>query len=129
MFEERQSWLQLTGSTSMSTTRYAYGPSCEVSVMSCSTEIATILLKLLSLGILRIRAYSNNPIRCVIEADHIHNLPELVRNFSQSSLLYYWDVERPSFIEQVGESDCLAFETLWNDLRIHAESHEVASTH
>ena len=74
--------------------------------MTCPTEIATILLKLTTLGILRIRAYSNDPARSVIEADHIHNLPEMVRNFSHSALLYYWDVERPSFIEQI-ESDWL----------------------
>jgi hypothetical protein len=98
-------------------------------MMSCPPEIETILLKLTSLGILRIRACSQDPKRCFIEADHIHNLPELVRNFSHSLLLYYWNVERPCFIEQIEEIDREAFDPLWNELRNHAESHEAASTH
>jgi hypothetical protein len=90
--------------------------------MGCPPAIASILLMLTSLGILRIRAYSNDPIRCVIEADHIHNLPELVRNYSQSLLTYYWDVERPAFIERTSATDRAAFEPLWDELRNHAES-------
>jgi hypothetical protein len=97
--------------------------------MNCPPEIANILLDLMTLGILRIRAHSEDPIRCVIEADHIHNLPGLVRNYSRSSLLYYWDVERPAFIDRIPDADRAAFETLWDELRDHATPHAVASTH
>jgi hypothetical protein len=98
-----------------------------VSTMGCPPSVASILLELTSLGILRIRAYSHDPTRCVIEADHIHNLPELVRNYSHSLFSFYWDVERPSFIEQTSETDRAAFEPLWDELRDHAESLGVSS--
>jgi hypothetical protein len=100
--------------------------------MSCPPEIANILLNLITLGILRLRAHPHDPNRCVIEADHIHNLPALIGNYSRSSLLYYWDVERPSFIKQINqipEAGSMAFEAFWDELRVHAESREVANIH
>ena len=110
--------------------------------MSCPAEIGNILLNLMTLGILRIRAHCHDPNRCLIEADHIHNLPLLIANYSCPSLLlyygrlcdlwvmhrlYYWEVERPSFIkqiEQIPEAGISAFEDLWNELRVYTESHE-----
>ncbi len=97
--------------------------------MTCPPEISNILLNLLTLGILRIRAHAHDPDRCFIEADHIHNLPDLIRNYSPSALAYYWNVERTSFIEQSSQADRATFEEIWNELRPHAECHETANVH
>src|SRR5690348_11126102 len=87
--------------------------------MPCPSEIAEILLDILKLGILRARAagWSNDARRCALEADHIHNLPALLRNFSSDQLAYYWDTERPAFIHQSPPADLASFEPLWDKLR------------
>jgi hypothetical protein len=97
--------------------------------MNCPPEMASILLRLIGVGILRIRAYSHDPGRCAAEADHIHDLPDLVLSDSPRKLSYYWDVERPSFIEQATTADrATGFEPIWVEPRAHAESHAVAGT-
>jgi hypothetical protein len=94
--------------------------------MRCPDEIATILLKLMKLGILQTRGWStNDPNRCFDHADHIHNLPDLILHFSPECLDYYWRIERPSFSNQISESERAVFEGLWEELRIQVESLEL----
>lgn len=92
--------------------------------MSCPSEVADILLAILTMGLMRVRAlaWDGRSALCAIEADHIHNLPELLRNYSQELLLYYWDVERPSYVQQVPEDHLAGWEPLWEKLRPFAES-------
>jgi hypothetical protein len=54
-------------------------------------EIETQLLKILSQGLLRIRAYGfeGQAHKCAIEADHLHNLPGLIANMEFERLSYY----------------------------------------
>jgi hypothetical protein len=87
--------------------------------MACPPKIADILLEIVKLGVLRVRAagWSNDAKRCALEADHIHNLPDLLSNFSCDRLAYYWDAERPSFIQQSTSEDLAVFEPLWDKLR------------
>jgi hypothetical protein len=56
-----------------------------------NNEIEAQLLKILSHGLLRIRAlgYEGNAKACAIEADHLHNLPSLITNFESERLSYY----------------------------------------
>jgi hypothetical protein len=64
--------------------------------MECPKQI---LLQILSRALLSIRSYgfSNaDSKRCGIEADHVHNLPGLVKSFSYSELRLYQDALRPS---------------------------------
>jgi hypothetical protein len=69
-------------------------------------------------GILRIRslASSGNAARCTVEADHIHNLPDLLSHYSVDLLKYYWEVEKPSFVSQSSAADQAAFEQHWRAL-------------
>jgi predicted RNase H-like HicB family nuclease len=90
--------------------------------MTCPPEIASILLQMMMMGFVRIRSLANDPARCLVLSDHLHNLPELVRNFSPSLLSYYWDVERPCFIRQAVEEDRKTFEPFWEELRPLVES-------
>src|SRR6266542_306476 len=86
--------------------------------MNCPPEIADIITRLIEAGILRIRAaaWAGDSARCAAEADHIHNLPGLLTNFSSETLRYYWDVERPAFLAQSGEVSLVTFHHLWQEL-------------
>jgi hypothetical protein len=90
--------------------------------MSCPAEIAAILLEILRTAVLRIRAagWSEDPARCADEADHIHNLPDLLRNYSPERLRYYWEVERAGFLSQSPGADVAPFEPLWGQLARYA---------
>lgn len=91
-------------------------------MMSCPPEIAAILLRIMTHGLLHIRYYANDPRRCFNESDHLHNLPDLVEDYSRSKLLYYWNVERPIFISKAtGDGNLFVFEPLWEELRPHVE--------
>lgn len=89
--------------------------------MMCPPSIATILLDILELGLVRCRSasWANDPGRCALEADHVHNLPRLLRDFAPALLQYYWDVERPAFLEKTAATgvETAAFEPLWQQLR------------
>jgi hypothetical protein len=92
--------------------------------MSCPPEIAEIILKILRTGLLRIRslAWSGQADRCAVEADHVHNLPDLLSDFSHEMLSYYWDVERPSYLAQIPEADLASWEGLWEELQPYANN-------
>jgi hypothetical protein len=91
--------------------------------MSCPSEISEILLAIVETGLLRIRslAWSGRSGLCATEADHIHNLPALVADFSPETLRYYWEVERSSYIDRTSHDQLTAWELLWQRLRPHAE--------
>jgi hypothetical protein len=87
--------------------------------MQCPPEIAKIVSEILTTGLLHIRAlgWEGAPAkRCAVEADHVHNLPNLLSDFKQEQLDYYWKAERPSFIEQSTVEQIKGFERSWNAL-------------
>jgi hypothetical protein len=92
--------------------------------MNCPAEIAEIILDILAHGVLRARAagWSGDSRRSALETDHIHNLPDLLRNFSSERLQYYWEVERPSFVSAVGSGKQAEFEPLWQRLEEQVEA-------
>lgn len=94
--------------------------------MSCPPEIARILLQILRVGSLRIRAagWAGDAARCAVEADHVHNLPEVLENFSVEGLRYYWEVERLSFERRLGAADREGFASHWEQLRLVMEVEE-----
>lgn len=91
--------------------------------MSCPPEVSEILLKIVRTGLLRVRslAWSGQAECCAVEADHIHNLPDLVADFSRERLTYYWDVERTSYIASTPGEQRADWESLWQELRPHIE--------
>ena len=99
--------------------------------MKCPDEIAEVLLEMLSTGLFRARnlGWAGRPDLCAIEADHLHNLPDLIRDFSEARLAYYWVVERPSFAEQLEDVDIKDhWEPHWDKLRPYAESSRTSAT-
>ena len=89
--------------------------------MTCPPEIASILLRILTIGILRIRSDPSDSARCLSISDHLHNLPDLIDDFRPSSLAYYWNVERLCFVDKAVEEDRAAFESLWVELAPHID--------
>jgi hypothetical protein len=86
--------------------------------MNCPPDIAAAVLEILRTGVLRARAagWSGDARRAAIEADHVHNLPDLLADFSHERLAYYWDVEAPSYRQQSVRAEAAQFQPLWDRL-------------
>ena len=54
------------------------------------------------MGCFRVRAlaWQGQAELCGVESDHIHNLPDLLADYTPEKLHYYWNVERPEYIRQ-----------------------------
>src|SRR4051812_44019877 len=91
--------------------------------MTCPPRLAPIIVELIRIGLLRVRslAWSGNQIRCAIEADHIHNLPRLLTDFSIDQLEAYWEKDRPTYRVRVTPDELNAWEDLWSAMRAHVE--------
>jgi len=91
--------------------------------MSCPPAIAAIILDILGDGLISIRSAggSGDSAECASMADHLHNLPQLLRDYSPELLEFYWDVERPSFAAQCSRELLEAWEDRWDRLRPHVE--------
>ena len=85
--------------------------------MNCPDKVSVALLRILELGLLRIRAtaLAGDSEQCEVEADHLHNLPQLLISFKQDLLVYYLTVERPTFATR-SRKDTKNFESLWQEL-------------
>jgi hypothetical protein len=92
--------------------------------MNCSSEVSQLLNEILTTGLLRIRAlgWSGDAGRCAIEFDHIHKVPDLLAHFSPERLVYYWDVERNSYIKRTPPPQLAVWEPLWRELQIQLEA-------
>ena len=100
--------------------------------MHCPAEIADIVLSILQTGLLRIRAlaWNGQADRCGIETDHIHNLPDLLADYSPEKLSYYWNVERPEYIRQIAGDQLKGWERLWQRLGDQIDSaHALTARH
>jgi len=94
--------------------------------MQPPSEIAEVLAEILAMGLLRIRAISDQPRRVFVEADHLHNLPDLLTHYSLDRLEYYWHAERTCFIERSSDLDIRAFEPMWQRLAAALETEALA---
>jgi hypothetical protein len=86
--------------------------------MGCPDKLRDIVLEIISDGVLTIRARATdgNAARCVVEADHIHNLPDLIRLYSPDLLRFYWNIERGAFISRSTPREIVRFEATWGRL-------------
>jgi hypothetical protein len=86
--------------------------------MPCPPEIEDVLVAMLRTGLsqIRLHAWQGEAELCGIEADHIHNLPDLLAAYTPDKLSYYWDVERPQYIGMLDEDRLREWEPLWNRL-------------
>jgi hypothetical protein len=88
--------------------------------MQCPQELSEVLLEMLRIGLLRVRAaaWSGRADVCAVEADHLHNLPELLSDFSLEKLQYYMHAEKPGYISQCSalKAGVEDFEPMWRFL-------------
>ena len=89
--------------------------------MPPTTDTTRIVSEILQLGFLRIRqiGWSGNASRCAIEADHLHNLPQVLLGPSSALLSFYWEVEKPAFEANSSDADLAMFRPLWAELQSH----------
>ena len=76
--------------------------------------IASILKR--SLLSIRLQGALGNHKNCEIEADHVHNLPDLLVNFSDELLNFYYKVERKQYLAQNGEKHPQTYDADWKTL-------------
>jgi hypothetical protein len=86
--------------------------------MTCPPDVARVILQILQVAVLRIRTagWAGDGARCAVEADHVHNLPALLIDYSDELLRFYQEVERPSFMKRCGPNDLMGYESLWAEL-------------
>lgn len=87
----------------------------------CPDEVMDAVLQILSTAILSIRfaSWSGDARYAAVEANHIHNLPSLLRRYHPDKLDYYLTVARPSYLEELQElhgSDTEVYAPLWRRL-------------
>jgi hypothetical protein len=73
------------------------------------------LLSILKYGLLNIRYYASgkNLERCVIEANHLHNIPSLLENFSVKLLKFYIDIEVREYVRETDNQVLEEFRLAW----------------
>ena len=88
--------------------------------MNCPPEVAEVVLDILKTGLLRLRGcgWSGKSDCCAIEADHLHNLPDLLAYYSLDKLRYYWDIERIAYLSQSPADSAATFYPLWQQLAL-----------
>lgn len=99
--------------------------------MQCPQEIADVVAEIITTALLRIRAtdWRERPDRSTVEADHVHNLPNLLVDYSPELLDYYWNTERVCFINKSSAEDIEGFISAWESLGdiMNSARNEVAS--
>lgn len=98
--------------------------------MNCPSEIAAVVLEIIQHGALSARAagWAGDAARAAREADHIHNLPELLQCFTTDLLEHYWNVQRAGYIAESARSggNAQGFQDMWERLRPHVAQNEPA---
>jgi hypothetical protein len=87
--------------------------------MACPPEVTNAILQILKIGIINIRGFasSKNMSRCAAEADHLHNLPELLTSYTPELFRFYLEVEQPLFLKITGGEGVGQFEPHWAILK------------
>jgi hypothetical protein len=74
--------------------------------MKIPEELQKPLLTIVEIGIvnIRYRCEGGRYESCEAEANHIHNIPGLLRDFSADKLAYYLEVELPQYLREIGNN-------------------------
>lgn len=65
---------------------------------------------------IRFLANRERSAECVLEVEHIHNLPKGILRDDVRDESYYWEVERVSYRRQADPSMASKFDDLWDEL-------------
>ena len=64
------------------------------------------------------------PERCLVELDHVHNLPSVISDNRIEGLAYYYNVERQLYLRWLEERELkldVALSPLWETIRVFLE--------
>jgi len=76
-----------------------------------------IYCDILYVGLINIRSIRNDPNWVFEESDHLHNLPELLKNLDNEELhSYYWSYMRIDYDRPGREHWTRSFDELWKEL-------------
>lgn len=67
----------------------------------CPEPLRLAFHELLEWTLISIRSHSSDPELVFALADHAHNIPSLLSDFTPDRLQYYWEVERDCFLRAV----------------------------
>lgn len=97
--------------------------------MNAPNAVAGAIMGIVADSLLRIRAFAQQGEceRCMIEADHVHNLPALMTNFSDALLRFYYFTERASYIRGGRAHDFEMFEPHWAVIESYLNSTQDAA--
>lgn len=87
--------------------------------MNCPNAVSEAILEIIKLGLLNIRYYAGkgDSGRCSVEANHLHNLPSMLRSYAPELLNFYLDIEQPEFVRDTHGVNIGSFEVNWRTLR------------
>lgn len=91
-------------------------PMSLISANECPEPLRQAMLDLLAYTLVTIRNEPSNSRQCQAFADHMHNVPSLLAEFSPDLLRYYWEIERPCFLRAMYAPGCRvlgAFKVFW----------------
>jgi hypothetical protein len=73
---------------------------------------------LLRKGLVDIRAMTNVGDTKLIShmADHLHNIPNIIKTQSDGAENYYWDIDRPQFIANMPPERLGEYEKIWSKM-------------
>jgi len=85
-------------------------------------EVLHALLEILYYTLISIRSEKNTELTFVL-SDHAHNIPHLIGNYTPGRFRYYWEAERPDFLQAMEQLDQPVdfFRTHWAALEKHYE--------
>ena len=89
--------------------------------MRCPARIEPTILEIVRCALLNIRSsgWDSNAAECALEADHVHNLPTLILDYSDGAVKYYLGPCREQYIRGMQNNDTGAlqrFQPLWDQL-------------
>ena len=95
-------------------------------MIECPDELITCFSSILKQGILNIRLHAEerDSQACFIEANHIHNIPELIRDFSFDLFEYYLTVETKQYKADLNSKVLSGIEKEWELLRRWYDIHK-----
>ena len=89
--------------------------------MHCPASIEPTILEIIRCALLNIRSlgWDGKAAGCALEADHVHNLPNLIQDYSEGALKYYLGPGRAEYAREMQESatgDLHHLQQLWDQL-------------
>lgn len=77
-----------------------------------------VYLQILERALLNIRGHANrgNSTQCALEADHVHNIPQMLIDDNEKEEVHYWNTMRAGYLRDSDPEITTIFNELWREL-------------